>query len=149
MKRIGRLRPLLLGSPRVIGVLEDVQEPRRHHFCLILGKRSDFHGGPLVGVLRSRVHQVTHHAFRIFGIMLHIVAHRRGGKLARPAMTPLTFIIIIVLRLFFEFGSNRRKHERIHRKKRTHRNKDYDRNTQFHKNIILIGQIPININIFL
>ena len=136
MKRIGRLRPLLLGSPRVIGVLEDVQEPRRHHFRLFFGERGNFHGRPLVRVLRSRVHQVTHHIFRFFGVRFHIVVHRRGRKLARPAMTPLTFIIIIVLRLFFEFGSNRRKHERVHRKKRTHRNKDYDRNTQFQSCIL-------------
>ena len=63
-------------------------------------------------------------------------------------MTPLTFIIIIVLRLFFEFGSNRRKHERVHCKKSTHRNKDYDRNTQFQNAILLNTKFFLNINIF-
>ena len=62
-------------------------------------------------------------------------------------MTPLTFIIIIVLRLFFEFGSNRRKHERIHRKKRTHRNKDYDRITQFQNAILYRMFRPIRLGL--
>ena len=46
----------LFGSSRVIGILDNVQEPRRHHFRLFFGKRSDFHGRPFIGVLRSRVH---------------------------------------------------------------------------------------------
>ena len=110
------MAPSLFRPPRIVRVLEDVQKPSGHHLRLLLRQRSNFHRGPFVRMLRSRVFKVFDHRGGVAGIVLHIVAHGRGRELARPPVTPLALVIEELGCAGLEFRRHVGQHEHVHGK---------------------------------